>query len=275
MIDLHSHVLAELDDGACSMDETVKMLEIAVSDGIRTIAGTPHYNCFSAGFPDVAAERLTQVQHVVAERGLPISVVGGFEVMLSPVLGALGKDAQRLGLNGSHYLLFELPARFRPPFVDRVIFELQSAGLRPILTHAERYEFIVRNPDVAADFVARDVLLQVNADSLLGAWGRKVQRCARYLVERGLVSFLASDSHSSRRRAPRLQAAANVVSRLVGASAAEAMVLGNPEAVLADLDLPPAAPLIHRRFFSVVPMGWLHYSARDRWQGVTAPTLSD
>jgi protein-tyrosine phosphatase len=147
-----------------------------------------------------------------------------------------------LGLNGSRYLLVEPPSVLWSPFVHEALFSLQSGGLRPIVAHAERYATALQTPGAMAELVSWGALLQVNGDSLLGGRGGRLQRAARALLERGLVSFLASDAHSSRERPPRLRAAVAAAGRLIGEVAAEALVTTNPAAVLADADLPPPPP---------------------------------
>lgn len=251
MIDLHTHVLPAIDDGANDLDETLAMLTIAVADGTATIVGTPHYAGYDGTdptYPHRVAERLAMVRQRIRERNLPIEVHGGFELSLTPALAELGPAARALGIHASRYLLVELPFTIWPPFAHEVLFRLQSAGLRPILAHVERYAVVLRDEEVARDLVRRGTLLQVNSDSLLGRGGRRIQRCARHLLDRGLISFLASDAHSAGHRPPGLQPALQVAARRIGDAAAEALVAGNPAAVIADADLPPAPPPRRRRW---------------------------
>lgn len=252
MIDLHTHLLPAIDDGASDLDETLAMLAIAVEDGIQTIVGTPHYGGYDGSaplYPQLVAEQLALVRRSVQEQQIPVAVNAGFELTLTPALAELGATAQSLGIGAGRYLLVELPFTLWPPFAFDVFFQLQSAGLRPILAHVERYDAILRQGALAEDLVRKGVLLQVNGDSLLGTGGPRIQRCAQNLLDRGLVSFLASDAHSSRQRPPRLQEAARLAARQIGAAAAEVLVIGNPAAVIADTDLPPAPPQQRRRRF--------------------------
>lgn len=251
MIDLHAHIFPELDDGADSLDETLAMLALAQADGITTMVGTPHFDGGDQTFVKRAGKQWIHVRQAVDANVGAVNVLLGFELLLTPTLLSHDANIQTLGINGGRYLLLELPLGFWPPYLHDVLFRLQSLGMRPILAHAERYQAIARDPELAVDLVGRGVLLQVNGDSMLGIGGRPLQRCAHYLLKRGLVSFLASDAHSVRRRPPRLRAAVGVATRLIGPGAAEALVEGNGAAVIANVDLPAAPPLRRRwRFFS-------------------------
>lgn len=251
MIDLHTHVLPAIDDGARDLDETLAMLQMAAEEGIRTVVATPHYDCLDPEFPALVADRLEQVRAAVSARRLPVRILKGFELELTSSLVARGTDARALGLNGSRYLLVELPTRFWPPFAHEALFRLQGAGLCPILAHAERYEPLVREPQLAEDLVRRGLLLQINAHSLTGQAGRQLQRAARKLLLKGFVTLLASDAHSTRHRTCRLRAAVDVAARLVGRAAAERLVWTNPAAIVNNLVLPEQPPptTLRSRFF--------------------------
>lgn len=244
MIDLHAHILPGLDDGAADLDEALAMADLALADGITTVVATPHHDAAEPDLPALALAGWTAFRRALLARGLALDVLLGFELLLTPALAALGARARDLGLNASRYLLVELPPGPVPPYLLDTIFRLQGHGLRPILAHAERYPAVA---DLAADLVGRGLLLQINGDSLLGTHGREVRRRTERLVAAGQAHFLCSDTHSPRRRAPRLAEAAAAASRLVGPAAADALVHANPAAVLADIDLPPMPP-IRRRF---------------------------
>jgi protein-tyrosine phosphatase len=253
MIDLHAHVLPGIDDGAINMDESLSMLEFAQADGITTIVGTPHFGGIDQDFVECVSQRWNELRQTIDANATAVNLLLGFELLLTPALLNHDAKVQTLGINGGRYLLVELPSGFWPPYLYDVVFRLQSLGMRPILAHAERYQAIARDPELAVDLVARGVLLQVNGDSVLSLGGRPLQRCAHGLLERGLVSFLSSDAHSIQRRPPRLQAAVASTARVIGPAAAQALVESNPAAVIADVDLPSAPPLRRQwRFFSFV-----------------------
>lgn len=259
MIDLHAHVLPGLEDGPRDLDEALAMLALAAREGIQTVVAVARYNCFVPDYPALVAERLGDLRSAAPARELPVNLVGAFEVTLSPALADLGADACALGINGGRYLLVAPPECRWPPFADEVLRQLQRVGLRPIIAHAARQEIIAGDGDFATDLVRRGVLLQVTAASLLGAFGRATRQHAQSLLEQGLVSFLGSGHRSLDDGAPRLRAAARMVKRLIGPAAAEAMLLGNPAAVLDDADLPSAPLIVRKRFTSIWhnPITWI------------------
>jgi len=256
MIDLHCHILPGLDDGAADVNEAAAMARIAAADGIETIVATPHFDGVDRSFPSRAVVARDQLQVALQEHELPVTVLLGFELLLTPSLLEWGTDLRSLGLNAGQYLLVELPQGFWPPYLHDVLFRLQGLGARPILAHAERYDAITRNPDLAAELTERGVYLQVNSHSLLGLHGSAAQRSARALIERGVVHLVASDAHASTGRTPSLRAAHEHLSRTLGPASAMALVRDNPASVVADADLsiPPPARR-PRRFFALSGKG--------------------
>lgn len=253
MIDIHSHLLPGVDDGARNRDESLAMLRIAAADGIRTIVATPHYRTIDPGLPMIAGAALRVVRKHVEQEGLPIQVLGGFELSITPKLSERSDELRGLGLNGSRYLLVEGPEQFWPAYVEAELFGLQASGLRPILAHVERYHALNDDIERAVTLARRDILLQVNASSLTGCNGWRQEQLARELVRRGIVSFIASDSHSQRSRTPLIHRGARAAARLIGNEAAEALVGGNPHAALSDYELPAPPPIRRYRFFSIAP----------------------
>jgi len=252
MIDIHAHILPGIDDGPRNMDESIAMLRLAVADGIRTMVATPHYDGADPGLPCLASATMRETRRQIAEHGLDLQVLSGFELSLTPELINRFDDWESLGLNGSRYLLIECPVAYWSDYVEEGLFRLQAAGMRPILAHAERYDSIIDDIEVANRLASRDILLQVNADSLTGSRGRDHARCARALVKRGIVSFLATDSHSPRSRSPHLHRAAGVAARLIGSEAAERLVASNPHAVLNNAEIPEPPPIRRFAFFSTL-----------------------
>lgn len=256
MIDIHAHILPGLDDGPRTLDEAMAMLRIAEKEGIRAVVATPHYDGTEPTVRSLAEAVLRVVQREVARSGLQIQVLGGFEVALSPALLSGGIDPGELGLNGGRYVLVEAPVAFWPAYVEECLFWFQSRGLQPILAHAERYAALQVQPSRAVSLSDRGILLQINGGSLTGAEGREEHRCAQWLLRRGLVQFIASDCHSTKRRRPALRSAVAKASRVVGGPAVEHLTTHNPRAVTLDQDL-PACPEPAPSWLSQLRRAWL------------------
>ena len=242
LVDLHSHVLPGVDDGARDEGEALRMLRLAEEDGIAAIAATPHAHHCPAGRIAPAVARLNRL---AADAGLAIRVLPGSEVRLAADLPARHRAGALLTLNHGPYLLLELPLSGGwPASLLRVVEELQALGLRPVLAHAERYEDAQRDPALLDGVIAAGVPIQINAASLVGPAERGAQPAAERLVRGRMAHLLASDAHSADWRPPRLRAAVARAAELAGADYAAWMVAAASAVARGDaLALPaPARP---------------------------------
>ncbi|PWH18773.1 MAG: hypothetical protein DDG58_06065 [Ardenticatenia bacterium] len=241
MIDTHCHILPGLDDGAASLEEALAMARIAVADGVHRLVATPHQEGWNAAACQHVQAAVQNLQRELNLNGIPLSLSSGMELLVTHDLLQTSDDERAHTLNGSRYILLELPAFDYPLYTAEVIFSLQLRGLVPILAHPERNAVIQDDIGCAVRLLQRGVLMQVSADSLSPAADRAVRRCAQELLRRGLVHLLASDAHNASRRAPRLAAGVQAAARIVGSERAQAMVTRIPEAILADRELDMAA----------------------------------
>ena len=248
MIDLHSHILFDLDDGAQSIHESLAMAQMAAEDGVRTIAATPHSPESTASRtydPRVIRERLSALNDALAAEGLPIEVVGGTEIVYDVGMVERLQRGQLLTYGRSRAILLELSHNSIPPSLDSAIFNLQVAGYRIVLAHPERIIEVQQSPNRLLPLIERGVLMQITAEALLGKQGDRLRATAETLVRHAMAHLLASDAHGvPPRRAPRLAAARDRAAELIGMEAAAAMVTTTPAAILADrpLRLPPPRP---------------------------------
>lgn len=245
MIDLHIHLLPGVDDGPESVDEALTMCRRAAEDGCTTLVATPHQRHEMWWNGDVVGLRglCEDLQGRLDEEVDPAPrVLLGAEVRVGEgLLDALeaGPDGGVLQLGGSRYVLLEL-SRFVPePDPAALVHELTIAGRRPIIAHAEEIGWLTDEPDLVEDLVARGATIQITGANLQGAAGRRVQKRARTLLDRGLVHFLASDAHNLDRRPPGLSEAAATVARRWGEEVAALLTETNPRAVVEDRPLPP------------------------------------
>jgi protein-tyrosine phosphatase len=235
VIDLHCHLLPGVDDGAPSMEVALRMLRIAAADGAETVVTTPHQR-HPAGYdvaPEVAAAKLGELRAAAREAGIEVEIILGAEIHFSADLlaGLAGGRLMPLCPGGRHILL-ELPVTILPPHLPEAIFELQTAGYRPVLAHPERNFEIMRQPAVARALRERGVLLQITAQSVTGAFGRASRKAARKLLSWGVVDVIASDAHNADRRPPGLRAAVSAAAKIVGPTRAEELVLEGPARIL-------------------------------------------
>ena len=215
------------------------MARVAVADGIRHMAATPHqmdWDCraLSAG--------VRELQRHLEASGIPLDLAYGAELRVSPDLIQRTGEERGCTLNGSRYVLLELPLTDYPLYTDEVVFHLQLRGLVPILAHPERNLAIQADPDLMVKLGERGVLGQMTASSLLDGADRRTRVTAESLLTRGLVQVLATDGHDAHHRAPRLSESVDAAARVVGRELAEAMVTSIPEAILADQEIATQIP---------------------------------
>ena len=237
MIDIHSHPLPGVDDGAQTLDAAVSMCQVAASDGITHMVATPHYNYSYKFDPQINRQLLAELQAAVGDT--PKLLLGcdfhlSYDNIQQCVQG--GKD---FTINQSAYLLVELPDQFIPEHMSRVYYDIQVAGLIPIITHPERNTLLRRKPECLQEWVSTGCLVQVTAQSYTGGFGSSARKFAEKLIDWGLVHFFASDAHDIRRRPPILSRCYRKVADAKGTEVAELLLQKNPEAVINGKPLPP------------------------------------
>ena len=241
MIDIHSHILPKIDDGARSMDEALKMAAIAFADGITQMVCTPHM--FNGISRDPAAseieERVAELQNAIGDKGL--KVLPGSEVRVTSGLLKQAEYNLLTKLNGKTYMLAELPTLSVPRGTRAWFRKLKLQGVNLILVHPERNIEIQRYPWIVADLVTEGVLTQVTAMSVAGQFGAAAKICADSLLRHNCVHFLATDTHRPEKRPPVLSKGRDAAAAIVGADAARLLVEDNPlAAVTGDPIVPPA-----------------------------------
>jgi len=243
LIDLHSHLLPGIDDGAKDLATSLAMARMAAADGITTIACTPHIlaGVYNNNGPAIR-RAVAQLAESIAKAGIPITLVTGADVHIAPDLGVQLRDGRTLTLNNSRYLLLEPPHHVLPPRLEDLIFGLQAAGYFPIVTHPERLSWIEGHYDLIRRLVSSSVLMQITAGSVMGRFGRGPRYWAERMLDEGLCHLLATDAHNTEQRAPRLAEARDVVAQWLGDDEAINLVVRRPQGVLDNLspaDLPP------------------------------------
>ncbi len=239
MIDLHCHILPDVDDGARTWEESLAMARLAAEDGVQVVVATPHLFCHKMvdlkelNQKEVILQRISEFQEKLAEENIPLTILPGCEFPLSLEALELLDSDQVLTINdGKRYLLLEMPDLSIPPATPDICFRLQSQGITPIITHPERHFVFQERPEKLAPLIDLGCLVQLTAGSLTGNFGRRVEKVSRTMVKKGYVHLLASDAHSTRSRPPLLGPAVAKLSRLVGKDAAVAMVTTLPEKII-------------------------------------------
>lgn len=239
MIDLHSHILPELDDGAQSLRESLAMARMAVDSGVTAMVATPH--CVNDQSRNVyAAWQL--LWEALQENGIPLKLFPGMEIFGTPDTAKLLREGKLFTLNGSHYPLIEFSFHSAGEEETRILNSVCESGFRPIVAHPERYAYVQHDPEILNDWLRMGCLLQVNRGSLLGRFGRYAQEMAMELVGRGFATVIASDAHSPRVRTPWMEDVRQLLSAEFSPQCARTLLLDNPQKILKDEQLSPAEP---------------------------------
>ena len=237
MIDIHSHPLPGIDDGASSFDVAVEMCQLSAQDGVTHLVATPHSNYSYTFDPGLNRQLLAELQEKVGEA--PKLLLGcDFHLSYDNIQLCL-QNSKDFTINQTTYLLVELPDQFIPDHLSRVYYDIQVAGLKPIITHPERNALLQRRFDLMEQWVSAGCLVQVTAQSYTGGFGSKARKYSERLLDAGLVHFFASDAHDAKRRPPILSACYRKVARNKGKEVADLLLQQNPEAVIKGLPLPP------------------------------------
>jgi len=234
MIDIHSHILWGVDDGASSLDESLEMLHIAAGSGTTDIVATPHANStypFDPAILDARYEELAS-RHT----GRPRVHRGcDFHLSVGNIQDALNHPA-KYTINGGRYLMVELPEMFSPASIDQALWQLSSKGIVPIITHPERNPVLQRSPEVLQRWVDRGCLGQVTAQSLTGRFGKTAKDAAWRFLRAGNIHFAASDAHDTTDRTPRLDQARDILAKELGEVLARCLTLDHPQSVIENCD---------------------------------------
>ena len=235
MIDIHSHVLPNMDDGSSSWDISLKMCRQASEDGVKTIVATPHtLNGMYENHPQAIEEKVKILNQKLKENNIPLQVLPGSEVHLSADIIEKIKKQDIMTINKTKYLLLEFPADQIPHQVEEILFRIQIMGITPIFSHVERNLQFQQKPDLLAKLIQKGALAQLTAASLCGVFGSKIRKFAQELLANDLIYCIASDAHSDSKsgRNPILSKALTEASKIIGYQAALNLVQSHPQKII-------------------------------------------
>jgi protein-tyrosine phosphatase len=237
-VDVHAHVLAGIDDGPVDDGETDALLDTLAGQGVTTVVATPHVD---ARFPPQADEVAGRVRALRDRRSARPNVLAGAEVHPGRLDEVIAAGPERFTLGGAGTLLVEAAPDVPPTLLEHCVRRLDGVGVRCLFAHAERSRALGADDGLARDLVARGARLQVNANSIRSGSGDR-GRLAWHLLELGLVSIVASDSHALGLRPPRLAEAADELARRLDEDAVHTLTYANPTALCDGHDAPPFQP---------------------------------
>ncbi|MBR4863372.1 MAG: hypothetical protein IKU07_02245 [Oscillospiraceae bacterium] len=241
MVDLHCHILPDMDDGARDVRESLAMAQLALERGTTQLVATPHCHTDGAEAVNRAIEFLREQLQCV---GLPLAVFPGMEIFADENTARLLQDGKLLTLGGSRYPLVEFAFECDERLPRRLLRQLVEAGYRPVVAHPERYTYIQQEPRLLNDWLDMGCLLQLNKGSFSGQFGPRCQALAFSLVARGYAAVISSDGHGFDRRTPTLDRTWDLICQDFSPRAAEMLLQENPRRILRNFPIP--APRLHR-----------------------------
>lgn len=217
MIDIHSHILPLVDDGAKDMDMAIDIARVYIENGIKKVICTPHYidGANNTSLEEVKI-RMEELKKELVREGIPLDIYLGNEIYISPNIIDLIRGDKVLTLNDSRYVLIELPMNDIPLYVNDLIYELLKKDYVPIIAHPERNESIIENPNILYNYITKGALAHLNLPSLVGFYGARSKNTAELLLTHNLIHFVGTDSHSNGKRSPRVERHLRILERIVG-----------------------------------------------------------
>lgn len=236
IVDIHCHILPKLDDGSPNLEESLKLADAAVEDGITHILATPHHlDRKYINHGKAVVEETEKFQKELDKRGIPLTIFPGQEVHANGNLINVYDDLLGVDVN-KKYMLLEFPHDDIPLYSKQLIFELRKKGTVPVIVHPERNSKIQNDLNILYEFIERGALAQLTATSYIGGFGKDVQEISRKLLKNKLIQFVASDAHVLRGRNFLLSEALNAIKADFGIAQAE-LLEKNAEKAVNGLDI--------------------------------------
>ncbi|WP_425538132.1 tyrosine-protein phosphatase [Microaceticoccus formicicus] len=235
MIDIHNHIIPGVDDGSVSIEDSMEMVKQYIASGYKGVICTSHH------YPqkyDVTAEMIKDGIKLLNEeckkQGLVFSFYPGNEIYLDESTLTKLDKREISSLNGSRYVLIELPFLTKPHYARSLIYQLQLKGYIPILAHVERYKYVQDDLDWLLDFIKSGCLMQVNISSISRDKNSDEYKTIMTLLKRNMVHFIATDAHRSTWRTPEVSKELEMFRKVLGADEFQRVALVNPVKVISD-----------------------------------------
>lgn len=216
MIDLHSHIAFNVDDGASSLQESINMIKEAKQAGFTDILLTPHY---LENYYDVPTEeienKLEIIKKEIKNKEIDVELYIGREIYITPNISEKIINKEISTLNNSKYVLVEMPMESRILYLEHELQTLIEAGLIPILAHPERYKIIQKDIKYLEELSEMGVLFQINYGSILGEYGKLPKKTVKKILKKGIVDFIGSDCHREGTLYTKIQVAIKKISKLI------------------------------------------------------------
>lgn len=233
MIDMHTHILPNIDDGSRSIEETFNMIKEAQEAGFEAVVATSHY--MEDYYETNKTEREVWVNAIyenLQTKNIDLKIYLGNEIYISENIIKLLEEGKTSTINDTSYVLFEMPLNVEPMNLYDVIYEMLQYKLVPILAHPERYIFVQKEPELVYDLIQKGVLMQANYGSIIGQYGTIAQLIVKKFLENDMIHFLGTDAHRQNSIYTRMPKVLEELRGIVGEEKLEELTTINPKLVL-------------------------------------------
>ena len=233
MIDIHTHILPNIDDGSRSIEETFNLIKEAQNAGFDAIVLTSHY--MEGYYETDQKEREVWIKAICQNldaKNINIDLYSGNEIYMTENIIKLLEEGKASTINDTSYVLFEMPLNAEPLNLYDIIYRMQQNKIVPILAHPERYSFIQKEPELVYDLIQRGVLMQANYGSIIGQYGKNAQMIIRKFLESNMIHFLGTDVHRQNTIYPKIPQILTELKKIVGEQKLVELTTINPKLVL-------------------------------------------
>ena len=233
MIDIHSHIIPNVDDGARSVEETFNILKEAQEAGFTDVILTSH---FLLNYYETNAQELIfwkeKLQEVLKKQGTKINLHSGMEIYITNQMEELLENKKILTLANSRYMLIELPLATNVKYFDYVVYYLEAKGIKPIIAHPERYKCVQKDPDIVEEYIEKGCLIQCNYGSIVNLYGREAEKTIKTLLKKNQVHFLGSDVQRENGTYLIILDAIKKIRKIIGENKINELTTINPKKIL-------------------------------------------
>ena len=234
MIDFHSHILPNVDDGVKSLEQSIELIDEAEKVGFTGIISTSHY---IQGYYEDDEEQRRKILNELQGKSPKMKLYLGSEIYSDLEMIKYIKEGKSSTINGSRYVLLEFPLNSEPLFAKKLVYDLLSENYVPIIAHPERYSYVQENLNFIEELVQMGALLQCNYGSIIGMYGNSAKKTLKKLLKNNLISFLGSDVHRTGQIYPKIPKALKKLRKILSAEELEKLTTLNAQKVLKDEDL--------------------------------------
>lgn len=233
MIDIHTHILPNIDDGSRSIEETFNLIKEAKNAGFEAIVSTSHY--MEGYYETNTPERevwINAIYENLQTKNIDIKLYLGNELYMSENMIKFLEEGKASTINDTSYVLFEMPLNAEPENLYDIIYEMQQYKIVPILAHPERYSFVQKDPELIYDLIEKGVLMQANYGSIIGQYGEEAKLILKKFFENNMIHMLGTDVHRQNTIYPRIPQILSELNELIGEEKLKELTTTNPNLVL-------------------------------------------